>query len=538
MPYRKLSEHIPMFVDRYFPSLSVLDNALSALRAIDADVESTPQEREALKVYVGAHDTASRFNYRWCEECASMIGTAEHTHCPNCIYPCVTAGDISPELGIPANAAIKPCGHCGDCCRALGHRMCTTCNAHLDKACKHCNQCTKCCACTVCPDCNELQECECHRCYDHCVCPAPRPHPIYGKTFPAFKPKERKNFDCNRFAGIEWEYNRLRSDKYLKRWEKLWFGNRHEDASCGFEAVSAPVAGDYMVNCVSVLGTALNKGGALVDNRCSIHVHADAKDLQWTDMFRMLAVYVKVEALLYMIAGQDRLDNRYCLPCGKDYEAALKRLDRKDAVMAVAFNAQHGGQNGTNIPSFGRVSQRQRPGRRADVHRHARRRGLNILPWLAGRGPRPMNAIPIVAQAGDTIDSLAHRHGVSVASLIRWNKLKIEAGAPLAVGQRMNIFKRTIAPDTTVEFRIHPNTLDAERVTNWTKMIVRLVDWAAKSTDKDLESLPKSPLRALCQIAPDVAPWIITRVNEWRNETKRINGIPRRISLKGGKYGY
>jgi len=137
----------------------------------------------------------------------------------------------------------------------------------------------------------------------------------------------------------------------------------------------------------------------------------------------------------------------------------------------------------------------------------------------------------------DTLEKIAQRHGVSVAALMRWNKIK--QNTKLVPGKTLIVNKRTIAPDTTLEFRIHPNTTDPARVINWVKLMVRLVDWAAKSTDKDLENLPKSPLRILCQhVAPEVAPWIMSRVKEWRRETSRRNGRERLISLKGGKYVY
>gem|GEM_PF-6628664 len=538
MSYQRLSENFRDFVDRFYPDLSNLDNALSALRSIDLDPKSSPEEKEALRAYVGNHNNASKFNYHWCEECDSMIGLDSHVHCPICIYPCVTT-DADPANGISSQTTIKACENCGACCYSLGHRACSQCNTHITKACRHCNNCSSCCKCNVCPDCNELQECECRRCYEHCNCAPTRPHPIYGKSFPAFKHKERKLFNSTRLAGVEWEYNRLKTNKYINHWAKKWIGEIHEDASCGWEAVTPPVAGDYMVNCLTALGSALNKGSPSCDSRCSIHVHTDAKDLQWADMLRLLSVYSHIEPVLYMIAGQDRLTNRYCLPCGKEYATALKRSDQKGEVMAVAFNATGGGQNGTRIPFFGRISQRQRPGRRADVHRHARRRGLNILPWLAGRGPRPLNPTNVVSLANENVTQIAKRIGISLSSLIRWNKnLNLKPDTVLNTGTKLIYYKRVIAPDTTIEFRLHPNTLDTERVINWTKLVIGLVDWVVKHSDKDVEKLSKSPLRALCQIVPDSTTWILHRVREWRKETSRSYGVSRLVSLKGGKYNY
>lgn len=544
MNYDQLRQRFPALTDRYLPDLSSKNNALSALRTIESDRYATTEEKAALKEYVGTHDLASEYNYQWCEECESLVGFPAHTHCPHCIYPCTVPTE--PLTGPASATQVAPCGFCGVCCQLKGHRYCDTCHVHSDRLCRHCLKCAGCCACRLCPlsvsGCQEMQECEdCGKCFDHCTCPALKTNGIHGKTFPAFKRKERKLFDCGRMAGVEWEFNRLSTNRYFDNWLKKWLGERHEDASCGYEAVTAPIAGDYMVKCVTALGTVFKKSKATIDNRCSIHVHADAKDLQWADMFRLLKVYSIVEPILYMLAGQERLDNRYCVPCGKDYASALNRIDRKDAIMAVAFTTitRDGHKADVNLlPDNGRVSQRAVPGKRADVHLNSRRKGLNILPWLAGRGPRPKTPVAVIVQARDTIETVAHRHNVSVAALMRWNKLK--PSQKLREGGKLIVNKRTVAPDTTVEFRIHPNTHDETRVINWVKVILRLVDWAAKSTDKDLENLPKSALRILCQvIAPECSPWIMSRVKEWRNETSRNLGRQqRRISLKGGKYSY
>lgn len=550
MNYDQLTQRSPNLVDRYLPPLSTKENAFSALQTVDADKAMTPEEKNSLVEYVGNHTVPSEYTYRWCDECESMVGYDNHAHCPHCIYPCLHAVTNPAGRRPPSTYHIAACGFCGECCRAKNHRYCPKCTTHCERVCRHCNNCEGCCECRLCParGCQEMQECEdCHRCLDHCSCPIPQTNGSFGKTFPAFKKNERKQFDCQRLAGVEWEFNRLTTWRYFDYWTKKWLAERHEDASCGFEAVTAPVAGDYMVKCVSALGEVFSKSRAVIDNRCSIHVHADAKDLQWSDMFRFLKVYSMVEPVLYMIAGQERLDNRYCVPCGKDYAKALDRIDRKDAIMAVAFTpiTREGRKSEVNLaPDNGRMSQRLKPGKRADTHMNCRRKGLNILPWLAGRGPRPKTPVNVVVRATDTIETIAQRNNVSIAAIMRWNK--ILPNTRLVNGQRLIINKRVVAPDTTIEFRIHPNTTDAARVVNWTKIVLRLVDWAAKSTDKDLEALPKSALRILCQvIVPECAPWIMSRVKEWRKETSwnkktadNIGGMFRRISFKGGRYSY
>lgn len=243
------------------------------------------------------------------------------------------------------------------------------------------------------------------------------------------------------------------------------------------------MSGDYIEKCLTDLGKAFADGGAEVNSQCGIHVHVDAADVSWNDMYRFLWAYSQIEPLLFLLAGQSRIDNQqYCAPIGQAYKQALghslalnkpnhatdgpARLDIKDAVLRVAL-----GQ------SSGRTSCRKHRPHKKDAGRY---RSLNVMPWLAGK----------------------------------WKK----------------------APDSTIEFRLHMHSLDPKRVIAWTQLCARLVDWAVKATDAEAEALPKSALRALCQIAPESKPWILERVRAWRYYYTFHSGRARRIHLKKGRY--
>lgn len=494
MNFEQFKARYTNFVDRYFPDFSNVNNAISALRVIDRDPLITVVEKAALAEYIGSNNAANHtpipnIDYVLCTECDFMVGIADHIHCPTCTYPVVKNNGGGLVEG--ASPVIMPCGDCADCCKTKNCVSCPDCNKHFLQLCRYCHKCNpqrgdvaQCCVCIICASCGSLTECDdCGYCYECCNCPTVRTNGAYGKIWTANKHSERKLFNCQRTAGVEWEFNRVNTRKYLKQWVKKWFGEIHHDGSCGEEAVTPPIAGDYIVQCISALGEAFKQSGATADDRCSIHVHVDAKDLYWSDIFRLLKLYAKLEPILYLLGGQERLKNtRYCLPCGVAYTKAMARIDRKDAVLAFALNP-----NAPNIDRVGRIEQKRLPGKKAD----GRYRGLNLCPWLAGRLKKVGN-------------------------------------------------KKIIAPDTTLEFRIHKNTLDTNSVVNWTKMIVRIVDWVAKSTDTDLDKLPKSPLRILCKvIAPECTPWILHKVKEWRKETARSRGGNlRKIKLINGIYKY
>ncbi len=286
----------------------------------------------------------------------------------------------------------------------------------------------------------------------------------------------------------------------LSNWRQKWRGGVHHDGSCGYEAVTAPIAGDHIENCLKDLAQTFKETHAEANDQCGIHVHVDARDLKWADMYRLLWVYGKVEPLLYLLAGQhraklDRDRTSYCKPVGKEFLESLSEVDRKGAVLSVALGK-------------GQSDEKAREHlRRNRLHKKdgGRYRGLNIIPWLVGR---------------------AYKEKVVVKDR--------------KTGKIETLFKPK--SDSTVEFRMHRNTLLGERVVGWAQLCAKLVDWCANATDKEAQNLPKSALRALCEvIAPECAPWILHRVKEWRKATKvsprtHKRRVPRRISLTDQGY--
>lgn len=67
---------------------------------------------------------------------------------------------------------------------------------------------------------------------------------------------------------------------------------------------------------------------------------------------------------------------------------------------------------------------------------------------------------------------------------------------------------------TTVEFRLHEFTSDAQRVIGWTQLLVEMVDWVKKATDLEASRLSKNPIRTLCKVAPQSRQWIIQRLRQ------------------------
>ncbi len=471
MFFHELYANYRNLCDRYLPSLSSKENAYRALKSVDNDPDITENEKAALTEYVGNYTIDQHVQlYTWCDICEKMIGFigGRHRHCERCELPC------------PTDNFVDSCAQCSDCC--CDHCLiCDRCEDHIDDNnpddwCDACHRCISCCSCVDDED-EEYDEDEEDNEDDEEL---EENKPSYGKPLTVSSRKDMLQFKCSRLAGIEWEYNQVGSYKSLEDWKKKWGGTIHYDGSCGEEAVTPPMAGDFICKVITDLGNAFKLSHVKIDNRCSVHVHVDASDYSWHDMFKLLKVYSKLEPILYLLAGQQRLLSKYCIPLGKDLDkiftnsngAELSCPDYKGAILAVALQA--------SSSKDARELQRGKPGKRTG----GRYRGLNINPWLAAR--------------------------------------------------------RSKSPDATVEFRMHRDCYETNRIIGWTQLCVRIVDWCLKSSVKDIENLPKSPLRALCQtIAPDCAGWILSRIKEWRKSTNKFTGrFGRRIHVRGGKYEY
>ncbi len=445
---------------RYFPDIESYAELAGALQCFD------PGLRQVFRNYMQKFLDASGevieedalVVYTYCGDCDHMVSDeTDHQHCITC-----------KRAFYADDEAILSCDQCESCCN---HKECESCESHITMVCRDCNCCNNCCECVHCESCNALADCECGEGYCSNCCDCNNIDDEYESCGDPLvvRAGEKHTFNSKRLAGVEWEFNEINEgEKLLKSWKTRWDGRIHGDGSCGHEAVSAPAAGDYIAKNLNDLGEAIKH--ADVDDRCGLHVHVDARDLSWHDMWRLLRVYSKYEPFLYMLAGQHRMVNDYCSPIASRIGGASERenfFDVKGEILSFYVNEE---------VSYARS--RMRDLSKKDGSRY---KSLNIMPWLSGR--------------------------------------------------------RFKASDTTVEFRLHRNTKDANRVIGWTQLCVRLVDWCATASEADVRALPDSALHAFCKvIAPDLKDWILNRLKGWHEDTAIKRGAPRRVRFRNGKY--
>lgn len=340
--------------------------------------------------------------------------------------------------GSTREAALIPCEYC----------------AIIECECQFCEACEERCNGSRCED--------CHNCRTCCTCEPEASNTFERNTNPIKVHHTTKIGECKRLAGVEYETTDRPSERGFQ-WSRKWGAGWHEDGSCGYEAVTPPCAGSNIDACLTDLQAVIGH----TDSRCGIHVHVDAKDLTWADMYRFLTVWEKIEPIMFLLGGQKRLRNSYCEPCGSAYAKALTTPDPKEAILAIAYAVPVGGAKAQH---------------RVNAHKklHGRYKSVNIAPWVYGRR------------------------------------------------------KKNKRPDTTLEFRLHRNGDSAERVIGWTHLCVAVVDWCSRASDAEVKKLPKSNLRALCEvIAPKSKAWILNRVSEWRKVTRvGMQGSVRRIDAR------
>lgn len=314
------------------------------------------------------------------------------------------------------------------------------------------------------------ETCRSERCPKHCLefcrCQFVVLNRAYSPaTDTILTPKDRIVFKSSRYVGVEWEYNGIFDGEPLNNFIKKWNAGHHRDGSCGWEVVTSPQAGDNIRKCLMELSTAFETGEASIDDRCGIHVHVDARDFGWFDIYKLIKLYAKLEPALYVLAGPTRVENSYAKPCGAQYLQALNAPDIRNALTTVIIGA-----------AGGRVRLRSP----LDKKSGGRYRGLNLMPWLAGRRT-------VLLQERAHAGSKARKRGANRRS------------------------------DCTVEFRLHGNSSDGSRVANWAELCASIVDHAMNLSEKEIQALPNTQEDTLVAITPHIEDYIRNTLKEYRN---------------------
>ena len=101
-----------------------------------------------------------------------------------------------------------------------------------------------------------------------------------------------------------------------------WKGTVVSDGSLppdGYEINTHPSGGLYYAQQIGEIYGALNASGLWQDSHAGCHIHTDARDFDYTDLYKLLCVYAVLEPGLYKLIPQNRRSSRFCIPCGPLY---------------------------------------------------------------------------------------------------------------------------------------------------------------------------------------------------------------------------
>src|ERR1700690_1287514 len=203
-------------------------------------------------------------------DCGECIICCKHSTCEECNRGRNSRSQRSTTKYVQSCIEYNSCSDCELCENHCGCIHCGNCSRVTEHTCVHCNYCERCCNCDICGDCGE------DRNEGNCTCMIDEMNDRNpGAPFRAISKNELTLFDCARLVGVELEYNDVADADALMKWEWQWRAGDHQDGSCGREVVTAPIAGNHLVNCLTSLGVALDEAGAKADESCGIHVHVD-----------------------------------------------------------------------------------------------------------------------------------------------------------------------------------------------------------------------------------------------------------------------
>jgi len=368
------------------------------------------------------------------------------------------------------------CRGCRACCSCVPCSQCRTLHReHGAYSCQHCNGCDRCCECITCdrgcgrlviPECTESLHCD-----RHCDCRADeegeRDVAIsrYPLTF-----HNAATFNVNpshRYLSVEIEVANCGSGSYVNQVCEKWKASIVEDSSLpdsGFEINTAPANGDAFVQQITEICTALARQGAEVNDRCGLHVHIDARTFRAPTMRKLLKLYVKLERALFLLVPDSRRHNQYCTPV----ENKLREYLNPKKITYTPDNK----------PIYGPVTLKGAKETRETIAEYTYGDGVKVVPKRLRRNK----------YGGERYKAF---------NLVSW-------------------YHRG-----TIECRLFNGTINATKIINWAMLWAGILDYAKRTRENVIDSLPEhsdsEPLRNLMIVAPTgtVKEWVKQRFDKW-----------------------
>lgn len=146
-----------------------------------------------------------------------------------------------------------------------------------------------------------------------------------------------KNLKYDRLVGVEFEAIVNDSQPISLPRECGVSNDASIPSSRGREVQTPPASADTLEWLILKVCSELNKGQAIVDQSCGLHIHLDGKDFvdNQKNTIRLTNSYFVLEPIIWAMLPYTRRTNKYTAPLiarisDKDYRQLLRVADRKD----------------------------------------------------------------------------------------------------------------------------------------------------------------------------------------------------------------
>jgi len=193
--------------------------------------------------------------------------------------------------------------------------------------------------------------CDC--CKTCCACNRPENFTNKLKFFIPTRNQKKTN-KSSRFISAEIEVAGIKKNRRLvESVVSKWRGNIVYDGTlpaAGFEINTAPAGGDLYIRQITEICDSLAEAGAKVDERCGLHVHIDARDFNYNDLYRLIKIYAAIEPTLYSMTPSHRHRSEYAIGCGNYLDAhiaggreKISHIELKRAIVTAIYTIGNSG---------------------------------------------------------------------------------------------------------------------------------------------------------------------------------------------------
>jgi hypothetical protein len=167
----------------------------------------------------------------------------------------------------------------------------------------------------------------CEFCQKCCACNRPK---FFRSKLTFYTPtrNQKKINKSSRFISAEIEVSSIKNNKQLiEEVVAEWNGNIVYDGTLplgGFEINTAPAAGDLYSKQITDICDKLDKAGAMSNDECGLHVHVDARDFNYADLYRLVKIYAAIEPALFSMVPSHRHSSIYTMRCADKLESVIK----------------------------------------------------------------------------------------------------------------------------------------------------------------------------------------------------------------------